>query len=1045
MNQSFKNVLTFLTFFCLIIGATNAQEKIITGVVSDEAGPLPGVSVLIKGTVKGTETDFDGNYTIKANTGDTLVYMFLGYATVEKVVGQSSTIKVRMQEDANILDEVVVSVAYAAKKKKDIIGAVSVVSAKDLGDLKVTTVTEALQGTSGLSLVNTSGQPGSSPTIRIRGVGSLQGNIDPLIIVDGAQFAGNLNSINFNDVESYSVLKDADAVSLYGNRGANGVIIIKTKSGINTDGEGIIEINTSYGFSDKATDDYSYLNSEQILTTSWRAIRNERLDKGDTAAQAAAFATSNLTNDLKANPYSVVEPIGTDGKLKPNARLLYNTNYYDILTQNATRRDVSLVLRGGNERTKYFVSGAFLDSDGFSLNSTFRRYTGRVNVSSEVKPWLTVGANSFVTISESNSPTQDGSTFANNIQYVRSVSSIYPLYQRNADGSFILDPLGNKQYDFAESRGFFGAYNPVAETYGSPNLFERNTFNFSPYITVKFNDKLNFKSQFNYTNYLYETNSFNNHFTDGEDAIVNNRSSSKQRNTTKTWNVINTLSYKNTFNDKHTLTALLGQEMYDRTYNRVNATSTGFIFEDLPELDNGATPTTVGSIIEKNRLYSFFGRLDYNFDEKYYFGTGVRRDASSIFASDNRWGTFWSIAAGWSIYDEFLKGSETVNSLKLRASYGTVGNQNINQQFTYINEYGLGFNLLTNPGFTPTSLGNPDLKWETHNKLNVGLDFGFFNNRLYGSVEYYDNRVSDLLYLQVLAPSLGSEGAGIDGNSDPRQLAEWKNFGELSNKGFELSLNSVNISNDKFRWTSSFSISTNKNKIEDIAQTEPRGSFRWEKGRDRYEFFMREWAGVDPATGKPQWYKDVTANDGTVTREKTSTYADATRYFTGKSALPDFEGALGTKLEYNGIDLALNFTYKFGNYVYNTDYASLMKARNVGEQLSSSVLDAWQEPGDVTDVPRLTTENDNFGSRSTRWLQKGDFIRLRNISLGYNLDQEMLDKLNIRRLRIYLSADNYWTWTKEDNLDDPEQAFNGITDNRSTVLKTISLGVNISL
>ncbi|MCO7185092.1 TonB-dependent receptor [Tenacibaculum sp. XPcli2-G] len=1044
MNLHLKNVICVLFFFSFMLNV-NAQEKKITGVVSDSAGPLPGVSIVIKGTIKGAETDFDGNYTISAKTGDTLVYMFLGYAKVEKIVGESSTIDITMQEDANILDEVVVSVAYAAKKKKDIIGAVSVVSAKDLGDLKVTTVTEALQGTSGLSLVNTSGQPGSSPTIRIRGVGSLQGNIDPLIIVDGAQFAGNLNSINFNDVESYSVLKDADAVSLYGNRGANGVIIIKTKSGVNTDGEGIIEINTSYGFSDKATDDYSYLNSEQILATSWQAIRNERLDQGDTAEQAAAFATSNLIGDLKANPYNIAEPIGVDGKLKSNAKLLYNTNYYDILTQNATRRDVSLVLRGGNDKTKYFVSGAFLDSDGFSLNSKFRRYTGRVNVSSEVKPWLTVGANSFVTISESNSPTQDGSTFANNIQYARSVSSIYPLYQRNPDGSFILDPLGNKQYDFAESRGFFGAYNPVAETYGSPNLFERNTFNFSPYITVKFNDKLNFKSQFNYTNYLYETNSFNNHFTDGEDAIVNNRSSSKERNTTKTWNVINTLSYKNTFNDKHTLTALLGQEMYDRTYNRVNATSTGFIFEDLPELDNGATPTTVGSIIEKNRLYSFFGRLDYNFDEKYYFGTGVRRDASSIFAPDNRWGTFWSIAAGWSIYDEFLKGSETVNSLKLRASYGTVGNQNINQQFTYINEYGLGFNLLTNPGFTPISLGNPDLKWETHNKLNVGLDFGFFNNRLYGSVEYYDNRVSDLLYLQVLAPSLGSEGAGIDGNGDPRQLAEWKNFGELSNKGFELSLNSVNISNDKFRWTSSFSISTNKNKIEDIAQTEPRGSFRWEKGRDRYEFFMREWAGVDPATGNPQWYKDVTANDGTVTREKTSTYADATRYYTGKSALPDFEGALGTKFEYNGIDLALNFTYKFGNYVYNTDYASLMKARNIGEQLSSSVLDAWQEPGDVTDVPRLTTENDNFGSRSTRWLQKGDFIRLRNISLGYNLDQEMLDKLNIRRLRIYLSADNYWTWTKEDNIDDPEQAFNGITDNRSTVLKTISLGVNISL
>ncbi len=1044
MNLHLRNVICALFFFSFILNVS-AQEKRITGVVSDSAGPLPGVSIVIKGTVKGTETDFDGNYTIDAKAGDVLVYMFLGYTAVEKVVGDSSTINVAMKEDANILDEVVVSVAYASKRKKDIIGAVSVVSAKELGDLKVTTVTEALQGTSGLSLVNTSGQPGSSPTIRIRGVGSLQGNVDPLIIVDGAQFAGNLNSINFNDVESYSVLKDADAVSLYGNRGANGVIIIKTKSGVNTNGEGIIEINTSYGFSDKATDDYSYLNAEQIVTTSWQAIRNARLDGGDTPAAAAAFASSNVMTDLTVNPYSINEPVDVNGKIKSNAKLLYETNYYDALTQKATRQDVSLVLRGGNEKTRYFVSGAFLDSEGFSLNSKFRRYNGRVNLSSDVKTWLSVGANAFVTISESNVPTQSGSTFANNIQFVRSVSSIYPLYKRNANGSFILDGNGDKQYDFAEGRGFFGNYNPLAETYKSVNLYERNTFNFSPYVTVKFSDKINLKSQFNYTNYLYEINGFNNHFVGTPQEQVDNRSSSRERNTTKTWNIISTLSYNNTFNEKHTFTALLGQEMYDNTYNRVLTSSSGFVFDNLTELNNGATPTGAGSITEKNRLYSFFGRLDYNYDEKYYFGAGVRKDASSIFYKDNRWGTFWSVAAGWSIYDEFFKNNEVVNSLKLRASYGTVGNQNINQQFTYIDEYGLGFNILANPGLAPTAIGNPDLKWETHNKLNVGLDFAFFNSKIYGSLEYYDNRVTDLLYFDVDASSIGSGGAGPDADGNPRELGKWRNFGEMSNKGFEFNVNSVNIENDKFRWTSSFAISTNQNKIEDIKQIENQGSFRWEAGRDRYEFYMREWAGVNSTTGAPEWYKDVVNAEGKVVKERTSKYDEATRYYTGKSALPDFEGRLGTKFEYNGIDLTLNFNYKFGNYIYNTDFSSLMKARNLGEQLSSEALNAWQKEGDITDVPRLTTEADNFNSRSTRWLQKGDFIRLKNISLGYNLDQEMLDKLKIRKLRVYLSADNYWTWKKEDNLDDPEQAFNGITNNRSTVLKTLSLGVNISL
>lgn len=1037
MKTKFNRILTLL--LVLIAQISFAQEKTISGNVSDETGPLPGVTILKKGTTNGTETDFDGNYSLRAKTGDVLVFSFVGMKTIEKIVGTSNVLNVVLENDNSLLDEVVVSVAYASKKKKDIIGAVSVVSAKEVGDLKVTTVTEALQGTSGLSMVNTSGQPGANPTIRIRGVGSLQGNVDPLIIVDGAQFAGNLNSINFNDVESYSVLKDADAVSLYGNRGANGVIIIKTRSGSNTSGEGIIEINISNGFSAKATEDYEYLNAEQIMTSSWRAIRNSRIDGGNTPEEAAAFATANLVGDLKANPYNVNQPVDTNGNIRENASLLYETNYFDLLTQNATRQDVSLVMRGGSEKTNYFVSGAFLDSEGFSLNSTFRRYNGRVNITSDVKSWLNVGANAFVTISESNVPTQDGNGFANNIQYVRSISSIYPVYQRNVDGSYILGVDGQRQYDFAEDRGFFGNYNPLAETYGSPRLYERNTFNFAPYINVKFSDKLNFKSQFNYTNYLYESNIFRNHFVGTAQEQVDNRSSSKERNTTKTWNIINTLSYSNSFKDVHNVTALLGQEMYDNTFNRVNATATGYVFDNLNELDNGATPTSVGSITEKNRLYSFFGRFDYNYDSKYYLGVGVRRDASSIFHEDNRWGTFWSVAAGWSIYDEFFAGSEVINGLKLRASYGTVGNQNINQQFTYIDEYGLGFNILSNGGLAPTALGNKDLKWETHNKFNVGLDFSFFNSRIYGSLEYYDNRVTDLLYFDTPAPSLGSGGTN-SGN-----LGKWQNFGKMSNKGFEFNVNSVNVDNKNFRWTSSFAISSNQNRIEDLKEVENQGSFRWEAGRDRYEFFMREWAGVNTQTGAPEWYKDVTDDKGNVTKERTSNYDEATRYYTGKSALPDFEGRFGTKFEYKGIDLSLNFNYRFGNYIYNTDYASLMKARNLGEQLSVNVLNAWEKPGDVTDVPRLTTDNDNFGSRSTRWLQRGDFIRLKNISLGYNLNAEMLEKLKIRKLRVYVTADNYWTWKMEDNLDDPEQSFNGITNNRSTVLKTLSLGVNISL
>ncbi|MDO7170752.1 SusC/RagA family TonB-linked outer membrane protein [Mariniflexile sp. AS56] len=1039
MKTKFSGILTLLLAF--VVQLTFAQEKTISGTVSDDSGlPLPGATVTVKGTSSGTSSDFDGKYSIRANQGATLVYSFIGYANREVVVKSSNTINITLQEDTQSLQEVVISVAYGNKKKKDIIGAISVLTAADIGDQKITTVTEALQGTSGVSLVNNSGQPGASPTIRIRGVGSLNGDSDPLIILDGAQFTGNLNAINFDDVAAYSVLKDADAVSLYGNRGANGVIIIKTKKGGDTAGKSIVSINSSFGFSDKATSDYSYLSAQGIMENTWLSTRNDLVDSGSSLTDANQQASSNLVNLLKANPFSISEPVGTDGKLKSNANLLYETDYLDALTQQATRQDVSLSVRGGTENTTYYASGSFLESTGYSLASKFKRASGRLNISTDVNDWLTLGGTTFASFSSSNAPIQDGSRFSNNIQYVRSVSSIYPIYQRNPNGSFILDDAGNKQYDFALDRGFFGQYNPVAETLGSPNLFERNTVNISPNVEVRFNDKLKFNSLFNFSLYLFEGNIFSFPFVGASpQSVIDDTSSQKERSTTKSFNVTNTLTYQQSFNEKHNLTLLAGQEMFNNDYNFLRTARNGFVFPELTELDNGNTATEARSYTNSNRLFSLFGRLDYNFNDIYYVGGSIRRDGSSRFIGDNKYGVFWSAAAGYSIYDQFFQDSNIVRTLKLRGSYGVVGNENIGQLFPYLSEFGTGFNIQGNGGVFPTSEGNPNLKWETHKKLNVGLDFGFFNDKINGSFEYYDNRVEDLIYLLVPQPSTGSGG---DSEND---LAPYVNIAELSNKGLELTLNSTNISTKDFRWTSTLVLFQNKNKIESIPEPELTGSFRWEEGRDRYEFYMREWAGVDPATGSPLWYKEVTdPTTEVVTKEVTNDYDEATRVYTGKSALPDFEGSFVNRFKYKNFDLALNFVFKAGGYIYNTDYASLMKARNPGEQLSSDVLSHWREPGDITDVPRQTLINDDFNSRSTRWLQEGDYVRLRNLSVGYSLDKSLMEQFSLKSARVYVSADNYFTWTKESRLDDPEQAFNGITDNRSTVMKTISLGVDIS-
>ena len=1038
MRTKYNGILTLLLAF--IVQLTFAQEKTISGTVSDESGPLPGVSVIIDGTQRGTQTDFDGNYTVKANVGDVLLYSFVGMNPVKMTVGISNTINVTMVGN-NVLQEVIISVAYGDKKRKDIIGAVSVVTAKDIGDQQVTTVTEALQGTSGLSLVNTSGQPGANPEIRIRGIGSLNGSSSPLIIVDGAEYTGNLNAISFDDVSSYSVLKDADAVSLYGNRGANGVIIIKTKKGGDLDGKSVVSIKSSYGFSDKATDDYSYLSSKDIFENTWLASRNDFVDSGSTLEDANQQATSGLVNLLKANPFSISEPVGSDGLLKGNANSLYETDYLDALTQQATRQDLFLSVRGGSEKTSYYLSGSFLDSKGYTLESKFKRTSGRINVSNDVNDWLTLGGSAFVAFSASNVPIQSGNRFSNNIQYVRSVSSIYPIYQRNPDGSFILDSSGNKQYDYALDRGFFGQYNPVAETLGSPNSFERNTVNVSPNIELRLNDKIKFNSQFNFSFYLFEGNIFSNPFVGASpQSVIDDTSSQKERSTTKSFNVANTLSYKQTFSEKHNFTALLGQEMGNNDYNFLRTARKGFVFPDLTELDNGNVASEARSFTNSNRLFSLFGRLDYNFNDTYYIGGSVRRDGSSRFIGDNRYGIFWSAAAGWSLHDQFFMDNDNIDALKLRASYGVVGNENIGQLFPYISEFGTGYNILGNGGVFPTSEGNPNLKWETHKKLNVGLDFGIFNNRINGSFEYYDNRIEDLIYLVIPQPSTGSGG---DGGT---ALAPFVNIAELSNKGLELTLNTTNFTSDDFKWTSSLTLSKNENKIERIPEPELTGSFRWEEGRDRYEFYMREWAGVDPGTGSPLWYKEILdpETEEVIDKITTSDYDDATRVYTGKSALPDFEGGFSNNFKYKNFDLGLNFVFKVGNYIYNTDYASLLKARNPGEQLSSDILSHWRQSGDITDIPRQTLLSDDFNSRSTRWLQQGDYVRLRNISLGYNLDDSLMEKFNLKTARVYVSADNYFTWTKEDGIDDPEQSFNGITSNSSTIMKTISLGVSVS-
>lgn len=1049
MRSKFKWIYTLLLAFS--IQFSFAQEKTITGTVTDGGQPLPGASVIVKGTTTGTQTDFDGKYSIKAKTGDVIVTSYIGLKTHNATVGSSAVMNVAMEEDATQLTEVVV-MGYQTKKQEDVIGSAVTVSKQQIGDQKITNVADGLAGFTGVTVVNTSGQPGATPTIRLRGPSSLNGVSDPLIILDGAEFRGNLNAINFDDLESYTVLKDADAVVVYGNRGAAGVIVMTTKRGKNKEGRAQINVGMSYGTSDKALPEYDYVNAAQMMGLIWTAQKNTFEIGGLDPATAGLLSSGTLlANTGGYNPYGTggVSPIDANGNVIPGATLKYDTDWWDLVTQTASRQDANISISGATEKTRYYLSGAFLDQDGAMIESKFKRANGRMNLDSDLRDWVTVGASMNFAQSNSNVPTQGGSTFGNNIGFSRAVSNIYPLYTRDANADFILDANGDKIYDWGDgvngggTRGFYSPNNPVWIAQNNINSYDRVNMDVSPYVEFKLADGLKLKSQYSYSFYLFSSNEYMDPRF-GSGAAVEGRST-KGRNTTETWTWFNTLQYDKRFKEKHGLSALLGYEMFDNEQNNVTAEATGFPIAGLDELVNAALPSNASSITYENSLVGLFGRLDYDYDKRYYIGGSFRRDGSSRFIGDNRWANNWSVALAWNIKNEaFLKDSQTISALKLRASYGTVGNENIGGEtqflFPYFGAYDVGWNIGQNSGLIPNRNANPNLTWETHNKANLGIDFGFFNNRLTGTFEVFDTQVVDMIY-NKLAPT--SENGG---------LSTWVNSAEMTNKGWELELNSVNVRTDNFTWTTSISASSVKNKIDYIEDTVLQGVFNWEAGKDRYEFYMQEWAGVDPATGLPQWYmNEVDANGdetGSGVRVLTSSYAEADRYYTGKSALAKIEGRFANVFRYKNFDLNAVFFYRFGNYVYNTDYAGLMHGfhgQNPGTQLHPDIFDAWQQPGDITDTPRLSLDNDQSGSTSTRWLQKGDFIRLRTLSLGYSFSPKTIESTSLSALRLYITADNYFTWKKSDKIDDPEQSYSGQTSNNSTMMKTLSFGVNISL
>ncbi|MEZ7499186.1 TonB-dependent receptor [Flavobacterium sp. Arc3] len=1042
MRSKFKWILMLLTV--LSFQFSFAQEKTISGVVTDNSGPLPGVNVIVKGTTRGVQTDFDGKYSLKVNTGDVLVFSFIGMDDKSVTVGASNRVSVSLQSNAKSLDEVVI-VAYGKQTAKSIVGSVATIDSDVLLKQQATNVMTALQGSvSGVNIIAAGGMPGESPTIRIRGTGSINASSSPLIILDGAPFNGNLNAISSDQIESMSVLKDASSTALYGSRGANGVILITTKRG-KFNSAPKVSLTSTIGFADNAVPLHKMVGSDRYMRLNWEAMKNtNQYINGQNATTAGSNASSGLIPRLGYNPYTVATPVDANGNLVTTNKK-WDTNWADLMLNNsAVRTEHTLAISAGSEDTKYYFTTNYLSQEGNVTTSKFDRLNTRLSIDTKVNDWLKSGVTMFYSTSDQNFPSQSGTSYQSAIQFIYNVPSIYPVYRRDGNGDLLLDGNGQKSFDYGANTGqLLNANRPVFDNenaYGSLFKYDigykRDNYTANTYLEAAITEGLSFKTTIAFEKYLYDSFTY----ASSEVGYASNVQGrvTQNRNITSGVNVTNALNYKKTFGD-HTFGADLIQEAYQFKIDALGAQGEGFL-PGVAVLNGSTTPSSVSGYTAKDRLSSYLGRLSYDYKEKYFLEGSFRRDGSSRFSSDVRWGSFYAVGGSWLVSEEnFLKDSNFISELKLRGSYGELGNNQTQDAdgnpsyFPYIQSFETGYNELTNTGVVLGSAVDRNLTWEKTASTDIGLDFGLFNNRITGSVDYYNKKSIDLIYNQPVAGSTGNTGI-------------LTNVGALRNYGWEFSLNSTNILNPTFTWTTSLNLSMDKNEIAELTQASfINGTKRWEVGRSLYEFYIQEWAGVDSADGYGMWYKDILDANGDKTgqKETTKVYTEASRNYSDKSSLPKAIGGLTNYFKYKNLDLNILFNFSYGAYVYDSTYASLMEGfESPGRAAHQDIENRWQKPGDITDTPLLLTSNNDFNATSSRFLFKNNYVRLKALNFGYTFPSGMVEKMNLSKLRLYLQGDNLWTYQSHKGID-PEQSFAGTTDSRSYNQRVISFGVNL--
>ena len=893
-----------------------------------------------------------------------------------------------------------------------------------------------------MQFTSASGQPGSSPGIVIRGVGTLNGSSDPLFIVDGMQYEGGLSSINQNDIQSFTILKDAASTSLYGSRAANGVVLITTKKG--TKGDIQVNASTQYGMVSRAIPAFDAVTPGQYYESMWEALRNSSAGGGD-----PAFASANIYNSLGYNPFDVPNDqiVGTDGQLNPSANLIYKSlDWYDVMEQTGVRQSYNVSVAGGGEKHKVFFSASYLDEEGYVVKTSFNRLTTRLNADFEANDWIKMGGSANITVSESEGPTSAGTgSIVNPFGFAKNIGSIYPVYVNDLQGNIVLTEAGGPLFDAGEgyseynigSRPVNQGRHALQELLLNDERTRPTTYGFRFYSDFKILEGLNFRLNYGrdiqeVLNKEYENNII------GDAQPTGRYAEDRARREVENFNQI--LTYSNSFNDIHNLDITAGHESFDRKYSENNGLAVDQVAEGIFEFDNFATPVRLGGFSSNKTIESYFLRANYNFNNKYYISASGRRDGSSVFSTDARWGNFYSVGASWRIdQEDFIKDVSFIDKLKLRASYGEVGNDDLLDFYISQPRYGLTSNA-GSPAIIWDAIGNADLQWETVESFDVALEFTLFNNFLDGTLEYYKKNSSDLLYDLPIALSNGL-------NSFPSNVAD------MFNSGFELGLTAHLVKNEDFRWDMTLQASTFKNEITSLPDPFVNGSKRWEEGRSRFDFYLLHTAGVDPATGDQLFLmfetdddgNSVPVLDGSGVQETTNDWTDTERAYTEDSTIPDVLGSVSNSISYKGFSLDVLITYGIGGTYLDNGYSAMMHSGNYGSSLHPDILNAWRQPGDITSVPRLQNGSTSLvRTQSTRFLTDASFWTLKNINFGYSFNNTIAEKLGVDNLRLSLSGENLYLKSERTGLNPQYNLAGTASGNDFNPSRIFTVGLNVS-